>query len=169
MVVKAELEKLGLHTKSVELGEVQLVEQELSASQAQSLRDNLETLGFELIDDRKSRTIEKIKTVIIDLVHHSAGDTRLKHSEYIAKELNYEYTYLSKLFSEVEGVTIEQYIINQKIEKVKELIVYDEQSLSEISFRLGYSSVAHLSAQFKKVSGIKHRMPIDKTGNNTTS
>ncbi len=174
MVVKSGLEKLGLHPLHIGLGEVELAEESLDSSTLKKLLEELEAVGFELIDDRKSRIIEKIKNVIVEMVHHSDELVRLKHSEYISQQLNYEYTYLSKLFSEVEGITIEQYIIAQKIEKVKELLVYDELSLSEIAFRLGYSSVAHLSAQFKKVTGltpsfyknksIRNRNPIDKAG-----
>lgn len=174
IVVKAELEQLGFHPVHIGLGEVELAEKEIDKTRLQQLEIRLEAVGFELIDDRKSRTIEKIKNVVIDLVHHNNDTTRLKHSEYISAQLNYEYTYLSKLFSEVEGVTIEQYMINQKIEKVKELLIYDELSLGEIADRLGYSSVAHLSAQFKKVTGLtpsfyknkstRNRRPIDEAG-----
>ncbi len=174
MVVKAELEQLGLHPVHIGLGEVELAEKEIDKALLQQLEAKLEAVGFELIDDRKSRTIEKIKNVVIELVHHTDEATKLKYSEYIAQQLNYEYTYLSKLFSEVEGVTIEQYLISQKIERVKELLIYDELSLSEIADRMGYSSVAHLSAQFKKVTGltpsfyknksIRHRKPLDEAG-----
>jgi len=171
--VKNELERVALHPQSVELGEVELAE-EISAAKLEELQAGLQALGFELIDDKKSRTIEKIKSLVIDLIHHNGEQTRLKYSEYITQHLHYDYSYLSKLFSEVEGVTIEQYIIAQKIEKVKELLVYDELSLSEIADRLGYSSVAHLSAQFKKVTGLtpsffknmggRHRHPLDEVG-----
>lgn len=174
MVVKTELEQLGLHPVHIGLGEVELAEKEIDKALLQQLEAKLEAVGFELIDDRKSRTIEKIKNVVIELVHHTDEATKLKYSEYIAQQLNYEYTYLSKLFSEVEGVTIEQYLISQKIERVKELLIYDELSLSEIADRMGYSSVAHLSAQFKKVTGltpsfyknksIRHRKPLDEAG-----
>lgn len=153
MVVRTELEKVGLQPLQVQLGEVELDEKP-TAEQMGKLKTALEALGFELIDDKKGRIIEKIKNVVIDLIHHSDEQTKLKYSEYIAGKLHQDYTYLSKLFSEVEGTTIEQYIIAQKIEKVKELLVYDELSLSEIAWRLGYSSVAHLSAQFKKVTGL---------------
>jgi AraC-like DNA-binding protein len=134
----------------------------------------LERAGFELISDRNSRIIEKIKNVIITQVHHNADELRLKFSELISAELHYDYSYLSKLFSEVEGVTIEHYIIIQKIEKVKELMAYDELSLTQIADTLGYSSVAHLSSQFKKITGLppshfknlggRLRKPLDKLG-----
>jgi AraC-like DNA-binding protein len=153
MVVKGELEKLGLQPLNVELGEVELGEKP-SDEQLTALKNNLAAVGFELIDTKKGRIIEKIKNVVIELIHHSEDQTKLKYSEYISQKLNHDYSYLSKLFSEVEGKTIEQYIIAQKIEKVKELLVYDELSLSEIAWKLGYSSVAHLSAQFKKVTGL---------------
>lgn len=161
MAVKAELEKLDLHPLSVDLGEVELAEKPTSAQLA-TLKDNLTALGFELIDDKKGRTIEKIKSLVIELIHHSDEPTKLKYSEYLSQKLNRDYSSLSKLFSEVEGLTIEQYIINQKIEKVKELLVYDELSLSEIAWRLGYSSVAHLSAQFKKLTGLTPSFYKDK-------
>ena len=174
LVVKTELEKLDLHPTSINLGEVDIEERLLSKSKKEEIARQLQSLGFELIDDKKSRIIEKIKNVVVELVHYNNDETKVKHSEYISAQLHYDYTYLSKLFSEVEGITLEQYIIHQKIEKVKELLVYDELSLSEIAYQLGYSSVAHLSAQFKKVTGftpsffkkngISHRKPIDKVG-----
>ncbi|WP_276135181.1 helix-turn-helix domain-containing protein [Polluticoccus soli] len=170
MVVKNELEKVGIEPLNVQLGEVELAEKP-SAQQMDELKHNLADVGFELIDTKKGRIIEKIKNVVIDLIHHSEDQTKLKYSEYLSEKLNHDYSYLSKLFSEVEGKTIEQYIISQKIEKVKELLVYDELSLSEIAWQLGYSSVAHLSAQFKKVTGLTpsfykdkgmhHRKPLD--------
>ncbi len=174
MVVKSELEKHGLHTTQVTLGEVEIVEQKIPAAELKRLGHALQQLGFELIDDKKSRIIEQIKTTAIKLVHYTDDKPREKQSELIARELNHDYSSLSKLFSEVEGITIEQYIINQKIEKVKEYIVYDELSLSEIADRIGYSSVAHLSAQFKKITGLTpshfktigphHRKPLDTIG-----
>ena len=152
MVVKSEFEKLGLHTISVELGEVEL-ENDISDNQKTKLLQNLHLLGFDLIDDKKSKTIEKIKTLIIDLVHHKNNDIKVNLSEYLSKNILQDYNSLSNLFSEVEGTTIEKYFINQKIEKVKELIVYNELTLSEIAYLLNYSTVAHLSNQFKKVTG----------------
>lgn len=154
LVVEELLQAQGLHPVALSLGEVTLQEDQLTYAQQQRLDAALRQVGFELIDDRKSRLIEKIKTAVISLVHHSEAPSPLKHSEYLARQLHYEYSYLSKLFSEVEGITIEHYIISQKIERVKELLVYDERSLSEIADMLGYSSVAHLSAQFKKITGL---------------
>lgn len=153
MVVQNELEKLGLPVKQVELGEVEL-ERKLSAGEKENITAALSPLGFEVIDDKKSRVIEKIKTTIIDLVHHQDGDMQQNLSGELSSKLHQEYHHLSKLFSEVEGTTIEKYFIAQKIEKVKELLVYDELSLSEIAHRLNYSSVAYLSNQFKKVTGL---------------
>jgi len=154
MAVKALLEKLNLTPVQIDLGEVELAEEQLDDETIELLRKEIESLGFSLIDDRRSRIIEKIKTLIIELVHYRAEDKRLKHSGYIASHLHYDYAYLSRLFSEVEGITIEQYLILQKIERVKELLVYEEMNVSELAEELGYSSVAHLSAQFKKVTGM---------------
>lgn len=154
MVVKAELLELGLRPKEVELGVIELEEDTLSDAQLEAARDKLQAVGFELLEGRKSQIVEAIKTAVIELVHKLNDETRLKHSEYIAKKLNYDYAYLSKLFSEEEKITIEQYTIQQKIERVKELLTYDELTLSQIAFQMGYSSVAALSGQFKKVMGI---------------
>lgn len=153
MVVQNELDKLDIISKNIKLGEVTL-EEELTDEQKKNLEATLDPLGFKLIDDKKARIIERIKNVIIDLVHHQ--DSEIKHnlSDILSSELHHDYNYLSNLFSEVEGTTIEKYFISQKIEKVKELLVYDELSLSEIAFRLNYSSVAYLSNQFKKVTGL---------------
>ena len=153
MVVKAELEKVGLHPVSVELGEVE-VSDEPDKSAVQQLNDNLKLLGFEIIDDRKGRIIEQIKTAIVNLIHYSKEQSNLNLSDYLSRQLNYDYGYLSNLFSEVEGSTIEKYLIAQKIEKVKELMMYDELTLSQIANQLGYSSVAYLSSQFKKQTGL---------------
>jgi len=171
MVVQQEVEKLGLNVRSIKLGEVTL-DSELSEEQKEALQKALTALGFELIDNRKSRIIEKIKTIIIDLVHYQNNNLSTNLSDLLSSELNHDYSYLSNLFSEVEGTTIEKYFIAQKIEKVKELLVYDELSLSEIAFRLNYSSVAYLSNQFKKVTGLTpghfkqiredKRKPLDK-------
>jgi AraC-like DNA-binding protein len=153
MVVKNELEKIGLHPVSVELGEV-----ELSAIptkiETEQLSNHLKQFGFEVIDNKKSRIIEQIKNIIVNIVHHSNDEINVNLSELLSSQLHYDYSYLSNLFSEVEGTTIEKYFIAQKIEKVKELLVYDELSLSEIAHQLDYSSVAYLSAQFKKVTGL---------------
>lgn len=153
MVMKSELEQLGLHPLSVELGEVEITEPDVEPVK-DALLQRLHQLGFDLIDDKKSRIIEKIRSVIIDLVHHQDNDIRTNLSEVLGRELHHDYNYLSSLFSEVEGTTIEKYFIAQKIERVKELLVYDELSLSEIAFRLNYSSVAYLSNQFKKITGL---------------
>lgn len=152
MVVKSEFEKLGLHTISVELGEVELKDP-VSASQKEILLKNLQALGFDFIDDKKSKTIEKIKNLIVDLVHHKNNDLKVNLSDYLVENLNQDYSTLSNLFSEVENTTIEKYFISQKIEKVKELLIYNELSLSEIADILNYSNVAHLSNQFKKITG----------------
>jgi YesN/AraC family two-component response regulator len=153
MVVANELEKAGIKVVSVELGEV-FLEEHPSAEQLSKFGQAIKAFGFELIDDKKSRTIEKIKKLIIELVHYSGENPKTNLSVFLADKLHYDYTYLSNLFSEVEGTTIEKYFISQRIEKVKELLVYDELSLSEISDRLGYSNVAYLSGQFKKVTGL---------------
>lgn len=153
MVVQNELNKLGLAVKSIRLGEVTL-DKELTSEEKTNLDNALIPLGFEVIDDKKSRIIEKIKNVIIELVHHQDNDMKTNFSDVLSNKLHQDYNYLSNLFSEIEGTTIEKYFIAQKIEKVKELLVYDELSLSEIAFRLNYSSVAYLSNQFKKVTGL---------------
>lgn len=153
MVIQNELEKLGLDFTQIKLGEVTLAK-ELNSTEKKSLEAVLIPLGFEVIDDKKSRIIEKIKNIIIDLVHHQDNDTKKNLSDVLAEQLHHDYNYLSNLFSEVEGTTIEKYFIAQKIEKIKELLVYDELSLSEIALRLNYSSVAYLSNQFKKVTGL---------------
>lgn len=171
MAVQKLLEDSGFITTDVQLGEV-TIQVTPDEAEKKQLQDNLKKLGFELIDDKKSRIIEKIKTLIIDLVHHHDGELKKNLSEVLSNELKHDYTYLSNLFSEVEGTTIEKYFIAQKIERVKELLVYDELSLSEIAFRLNYSSVAYLSNQFKKVTGLTpshfkqikadKRKPLDK-------
>jgi len=152
MVVKSEFEKLGLHTISVELGEVEL-QDPITESQKEVLLKNLQALGFDFIDDKKSKTIEKIKNLIVDLVHHRNNDLKVNLSDYLVENLNQDYSTLSNLFSEVENTTIEKYFISQKIEKVKELLIYNELSLSQIADILNYSNVAHLSNQFKKITG----------------
>lgn len=153
MVVQAELENAGLQPLHVELGEIEIKEAPTTLQHTQ-LDAALKKLGFELIDDKKSRIIEKIKTLIVTLIHHSDQYININLSHYLSASLNYEYGYLSNLFSEVEGITVEKYFIAQKIEKVKELLMYDELSLSEIAHRFNYSSVAYLSAQFKKTTGL---------------
>lgn len=153
MVVAAELENLGFHPLTVELGEVELAE-ELEDSDKDRVNARIVPLGFELIDSRKGRLIERIKTRVVDLVHYSDGSRAVNLSDYLVQYIPMEYNYLSSLFSEMEGTTIEKFYIAQKIERVKELLEYDELSLSEIADQMGYSSVAYLSTQFKKIAGI---------------
>lgn len=153
MVVKDELTKFGLHPEKIDLGEVE-IQEELDEQQKNDLNKTLQYFGFELMDDKKSKIIEKIKNTIVDLVHYADGRLKTNFSEHISKKLLHDYNYLSNLFSEVEGTTIEKYFIAQKIEKVKELLKYDELTLSQIADRLGYSSVAYLSNQFKKQTGL---------------
>ncbi len=152
MVVKAQLENNGHQVLSVNLGEVE-IEGSLSKDQLIELDTLLRSLGFELIDDKKSRIIEKIKNTIITLIHHTDYDIKTNLSSFITSKIHQDYNYLSNLFSSIEGTSIEKYFITQRIERVKELIVYDELTLSEIAGKLGYSSVAYLSNQFKKVTG----------------
>jgi AraC-like DNA-binding protein len=153
MVVKAQLNKLGLHYTKVDLGEADIIE-DITAEQRNQLKTALLKSGLELMDDKKAILIEKIKNVIIEMVHYAEELPKKNFSDYISEKLNYDYTYLSNLFSEVTGITIEHYIIAHKIERIKELLLYDELNLTEISYRLNYSSVAHLSSQFKKVTGL---------------
>ncbi len=173
MVVKSELEALAVYPESVELGVVHIKE-ELTETQIASIDKRLSAVGFELLDTRKKKTVEKIKTAIIELVHYETDDHHVKHSEYLTGQLGKDYPSLSKLFSEKEGITIEQYVIQQKIERVKELLTYGELTLSEIAWQMGYSSVAALSAQFKKVMGVTpsawkvvagDRKTLDNVGN----
>jgi len=153
MVVKSELEKLGLQLLSVDLGEVEVVSP-ITESQKQEIAGRLKSFGFELIDDKKSKTIEKIKTLIIELIYNQNNELSINLSEFLSQKLAVDYASLSNLFSEVEGTTIEKYFILQKIERVKEFLMYDEMSLSEIAFLLNYSSVGYLSNQFKKITGL---------------
>lgn len=153
IVMKNELEKLGLSAISIKLGEV-IFEKNITVEEKEKLNDALLELGFQIIDDKKSRIIEKIKNTIIELVHHQENEAKTNLSDILSTKLHHDYNYLSNLFSEVEGTTIEKYFIAQKIERVKELLVYDELSLSEIAFQLNYSSVAYLSNQFKKITGL---------------
>lgn len=152
IIIKSELEKLGLQIVSIELGEVEILEKDINRIK-NNLLMNLKSFGFDLFEDRKSKTIEKIKTLIIDLVQNKNNQLNTNLSEYISKDLLQDYNSLSNLFSEVENTTIEKYYINQKIERVKELLIYDELTLSEIAYQLNYSSVGYLSNQFKKVTG----------------
>ena len=153
MVVKDELTKLGLHYTLVELGEADIVET-LSPEQRDQFKDALVRSGLELMDDKKSVLIQKIKNVIVELIHYTDEPLTVNFSVFLSEKLDYDYTYLANLFSEVQGITIEKFIITHKIERVKELLVYNELNLTEIAYLMHYSSVAHLSAQFKKVTGL---------------
>jgi AraC-like DNA-binding protein len=153
MMVKEELKKLGIKYVAVELGMVEILE-DLTQEQREQLKVNLHKSGLELLDNKKSILIEKIKNVITEMIHYSDELPKVNYSEYISEKLGYDYTYLANTFSEVKGITIQQFIINHKIERVKELLLYDELNLTEISYKLNYSSVAHLSNQFKKVTGL---------------
>lgn len=171
LVIQNEFSKLNIAIESIALGEVTL-EKELSSEDREAVETVLISLGFEVIDDKKSRLIERIKNVIVELVHYQDNESKNNLSHLLSEKLNHDYNYLSNLFSEIEGTTIEKYFIAQKIEKIKELLVYDELSLSEIAIRLNYSSVAYLSNQFKKVTGLTpsyfkkiredKRKPLDK-------
>jgi AraC-like DNA-binding protein len=153
MAVKTELETLGLHHTRVELGETEIME-DLSAEQWDILSTSLKKIGLELLDDKKNIMVERIKTIIIELVHFNDEQIKTNLSDYLAEKLNHNYTYLSNLFTEVKGTTIEKFYLSNKIERVKELLVYDELNLTEIAWKLHYSSVAHLSNQFKKMTGL---------------
>ena len=171
LVVQNELDKLGIEATNIKLGEITL-KKDLTTKEREELENVLDPLGFQVIDDKKSRMIEKIKNVIIDLVHHQDNDAKTNLSDVLSDALHHDYNYLSNLFSDIEGTTIEKYFIAQKVEKIKELLVYDELSLSEIADRMNHSSVAYLSNQFKKVTGLTpshfkqiredKRKPLDK-------
>jgi AraC-like DNA-binding protein len=174
MIVKAELKKMGLHFVVLDLGEVEIMEN-LTTAQREQLKNDLLLSGLELMDDKKAILVERIKNVIVEMVHYADETPKTNFSDYLASKLNYDYTYLANLFSEAVGITIEHYIISHKIERVKELLIYDELNLTQISYKLNYSSVAHLSNQFKKVTGLtpshfkqlkgKRRNPIEEIGN----
>lgn len=153
ILVKQELKNLGIHYSSVDLGLVEIIG-EITEDKRNKLKAALLKSGLELIDDKKSILIEKIKIIITKMIHYNEELPKVKYSEYISNIMGYDYTYLANVFSEVEGITIEHYIIAHKIEKVKELLIYDELNLSEISYSMNYSSVSHLSTQFKKVTGL---------------
>lgn len=153
MLVKSELDNLGIHHGMVELGEVEL-KVGLTDQQKVQLRTNLLKSGLELMEDKKSIIIERIKNIVVEMVHYADELPKTNFSDFLSKKMDYDYTYLSNLFSEVTGTTIEHYIITHKIERVKELLVYNELTLSEIAWKLHYSSVAHLSNQFKKITGL---------------
>jgi AraC-like DNA-binding protein len=178
LLVKEELKKLGLHFVLLDLGVVDVME-DLTEKQHDQFKTALQNSGLELMDDKKAMLIEKIKNVIIEMVHYSDDVPRVNFSEFLSQKLNYDYTYLANLFSEVQGITIEKFSINHRIEKVKELIIYDELSITEIAWKMNYSSVAHLSNQFRKVTGLSPshfkllktagRTPIEEIGNNLVS
>jgi AraC-like DNA-binding protein len=174
MVVKDVLKNLGLHFIVVDLGEVEIME-DLTPEQETELKEALSEVGLELMEDKKAILIEKIQNLITEMIHHSTEVPKVNYSDYISEKLDYDYTYLSNIFSEVKGITIQQFIIVHKIERIKELIIYDEMTISEIAWKMHYSSVAHLSNQFKKNTGLtpshfkqmknKRRVPIDEIGN----
>jgi len=178
MVVKEELKKLGLHFIVVDLGEVEVME-DLTDEQRQQLKNALQESGLELMEDKKSILIEKIKTTIIEMVHYADELPHVNISDYLSQKLNHGAAYLANLFSEVQGITIQQFIISHKIERVKELIMYGELNLTEIAWKMNYSSVAHLSNQFKKVTGLtpthfknlknRRRHPIEEIGSTPKS
>ena len=173
IAVKDELKKLGLHFIVVDLGEVEIMET-LSSEQRELVKMALLREGFELIDDKRAVLIERIKNTIIEMVHHSDELIKTNFSVFLSEKLKHDYTYLANLFSEVQGTTIEQFIISHKIERIKELIIYGEENITEIAWRMNYSSVAHLSNQFKKATGLspshfkqlkdKRRNPIEDIG-----
>jgi AraC-like DNA-binding protein len=153
MIVKEELAKLGLHYVNIDLGMIELLEKS-TPEQRNQLKINLLHYKLELLEDKKAILIEKIKNVIIEMIHYDDDLPLKNYSSYISEKMGLDYTYLSNIFSEVKGITIQHFIINHKIEKVKELLLYDELNLTEISYKLHYSSIAHLSNQFKKVTGL---------------
>lgn len=153
LIVRSELDRLGIIYGAVDLGEVE-IKSAVSPQQLEQLKRALALSGLELMDDKRAILIEKIKNVVIEMVHYEDEFPRIKKSDYISEKLNYDYTYLANIFSEATGTTIEQFLIVHKIERVKELLIYNELNLSEISYKLNYSSVAHLSTQFKKITGL---------------
>ena len=171
MMVKEALKKMGLHFIVVDLGEVEIMEN-LSVEQRLELKSTLLKGGLELMDDKKAMLIERIKNVIVEMVHYADEFIKVNFSDYLSEKLNYDYTYMANLFSEVQGTTIEQFIISHKVERIKELIIYGEWNITEIAHRMNYSSVAHLSSQFKKVTGLspshfkqlkdKRRSPLEQ-------
>ena len=174
MAVKEELKKLGLHFIVVDLGEVEVME-DISMDMRQELKANLLLSGLELMDDKRAVLIERIKNAIIEMVHHTDQVIKVNFSDYLSEKLKHDYTYMANLFSEVQGTTIEQFIISHKIERIKELIIYGELNITEIADKMNYSSVAHLSNQFKKMTGLppshfrklkdKRRSQIEDIGN----
>ena len=153
MAVKELFKNLGIVYSSVELGEVEIAEI-LSDENLEELKISLLNIGFELIEDRRAILIERIKNIIIEMVHHSDKQIKVNFSDYLSEKLKYDYTYMANVFSEVQGISIEQFIISHKVERIKEYIIYDELNMTEIAIKMNYSSVAHLSGQFKKVTGL---------------
>lgn len=174
LAVKEVLQKLGLHFVIVDLGEIDIME-DITDEQREVLKVELHNVGLELMDNKRAVLIEKVKKVIIEMVHYSDELPKVNYSDYISEKLNHDYTYLSNIFSEVKGITIQQFIITHKVERIKELLLYDELNLTEISYKMNYSSVAHLSNQFKKITGLtpshykqlkdNKRISIDEIGN----
>ena len=152
LAVRDELKKLGLHFIVVDLGEVEIMEN-ITFEKREMLKKGLHESGLELMDDKKAILIERIKNIIIEMIHHTEEEIKVNFSDYLSEKLNHNYTYLANLFSEVQGTTIEQFIISHKIERIKELMIYGELNITEIAWKMNYSSVAHLSTQFKKVTG----------------
>ncbi len=174
LAVKEELRRLGLHFILVDLGEIEIME-DITPEQKDELKAALLNSGLELMDDKRAVLIERIKNAIVEMVHHSDEMIKVNFSDYLSEKLNHDYTYLANLFSEIQGTTIEQFVIHHKIERIKELIIYDELNITEIAWKMNYSSVAHLSNQFKKITGltpshfkqlkVKRRSPIEEIGN----
>lgn len=171
MVVDSELRKINLNPISVTLGEA-ILDRDITIEEKQQIKSKLQSLGFDLIDDKKNQLVEQIKNLIVNLIHYNEEPLKINLSDYISEHIRHDYNYISNIFSEEEGTTIEKYLIAQKIEKAKELLEYNELTLSQIAFNLNYSSVAHLSSQFKKVTGMtpsqfkksetNKRNPLDK-------
>ncbi len=171
LIVTSELEKLGLHATSINLGEAEITEN-ITQETKNLLNINLKKSGLAVIEDKKDLLVEKVKNIIIDLVHYSEDQIKMNFSDHLSEKLKYDYTYLANIFSETQGITIEHFFLNHKIERVKELLIYDELNITEIAYRLHYSSVAHLSNQFKKITGltpsdykhlkVKKRIPLEK-------
>ena len=178
MLVKDELKRLGLHYTDVQLGEAEILEN-ITIDMHKQIKTALSVSGLELMDDRKSVLVQKVKNLIINIVHYSDEPLAVRLSDHLSQTLQFDYTYLANLFSEVQGITIEKFFIKHKIERVKELLVYNEFTLTQIAYQMHYSSVAHLSSQFKKVTGLtpshfkrlkdKKRTMLEDIGMNTTS
>ena len=173
LAVKDELRKLGIRYTNIELGEVEVFD-DITKKQREALRASLYNCGLELMDDKRAILIEKVKNLITEMIHYNDELPRINYSDFISEKIKHDYTYLSNIFSQVKGITIQQFIINHKVERVKELISYGELNMTEIAWKMNYSSVAHLSNQFKKTTGIspshfkqsqdKRRNPIEEIG-----